>query len=77
MKKDDWRNILSSFALLTQIGLMMVASVGIGFFLGYFVDNVTGNQIIFKVFGLVLGVIAGFFSIYQLIKKFIGNNNHD
>jgi len=33
MNKSDWNNIFRSLSMLTQLGLIIVFSIGVGFFL--------------------------------------------
>lgn len=75
MDKSDWQNIFRSLSLLTELGLIIVVNIGGGFFLGYLLDKLTGSQILFKIAGIILGVVSGFYSDYRLIKKLIGDNN--
>ena len=76
MNKKDWQGILNALGLLTQLGIIMVINIGVGFFLGYILDNFMGREYIFKITGLLLGVGSGFYSNYKLIVRII-NNNHD
>ena len=39
------------------------------------IDNMIGTNIIFKMIGLILGIIAGFYSDYKIIKNVLSDNN--
>lgn len=75
MNNKDWSNIFQAFGLLAQLGIVMVANIGVGFFIGHFIDQLIANSVIFKVIGLLLGIFSGFYSDYRLIKGIIANNN--
>ncbi|MFP4661383.1 MAG: AtpZ/AtpI family protein [Halanaerobiales bacterium] len=71
-KKKD--NIFQTIGLLTQLGILMIVSIGIGYWFGSLIDNFIGESIIFRLVGILLGVISGFYSNYRLIKGYIDNN---
>ena len=72
MDKKEWHKLLNALGLLTQLGIIMIINIGVGFFLGYLLDNIMGREYIFKVTGLLMGVGSGFYSNYKLIIKIIG-----
>ena len=74
MKKNDWRKIVSSMALLTQLGIVVIVNIGLAFYLGLKLDQWLGYNYIFKILGLILGTGSGFYSVYQLIKSYINND---
>lgn len=76
MEKNEWIKIVKSIGMLTQLGLTMLANIGVGFFLGYLADNIFSFDITFKVIGLLLGVGGGFYSIFRLINKFMGDDKN-
>ncbi len=67
MNKKDWQQIVRSLALLTQVGLIIVANIGLGFGAGYLLDQYLGTELIFKLIGLLLGIISGFYSNYKVM----------
>jgi len=71
MSDNKWSQILHSLSLLSQVGFVMLASVGIGFGAGYFLDNWLERELIFKAMGLVIGIIAGFYTNYKLIMSIV------
>ncbi|MCG8516023.1 MAG: AtpZ/AtpI family protein [Halanaerobiales bacterium] len=77
MKKNDWQDILRAIGLLTQLGLIMVSNIGVGFYLGHVIDQLTTSGLFFKLAGLLLGIAAGFYSNYLLIKKMTSKKKQD
>lgn len=54
----------------STIGLTLVFSILIGGFIGYLLDNYFGTDYIFKMIGLIFGIVAGFRQVYLMGKKF-------
>lgn len=67
MDNKDWRQIMRGLSLLTEVGLMIVSAAGIGFGLGYLIDNIFAFELLFKLIGLIAGLAAGFYSVYKLL----------
>ncbi len=67
MDNKDWRQIMRGLSLLTEVGLMIVVSGAIGFGAGYLIDNFFNFELLFKLSGLIVGLAAGFYSVYKLI----------
>lgn len=59
--------------LITQIGVTMLTTIFLCVGLGYLVDRHFGTNLM--VWFIVLGVVAGFRSVYILIRRYIGNDN--
>lgn len=59
------------FALVSQLGLVVVISMLIPLIAGYFVDKLIGTQMIFKILGLVLGIAAGYWNGAKTLNKFL------
>jgi ATP synthase protein I len=53
----------------SAIGMALALAIFIGFFLGYFLDRYFGTDYIFKIIGLIMGIIAGFRNVYLMGKK--------
>lgn len=66
----DNRQVFHTFYLVLQIGITMLVTIFMCVGLGYLVDRLFDTHLM--VFFIVLGVIAGFRSVYILIKKFVG-----
>jgi ATP synthase protein I len=54
----------------SSIGLTLVFAIFIGGFIGYLLDNYFGTDYIFKIIGLIFGIVAGFRQVYVMGKKF-------
>ncbi|SFL17653.1 AtpZ/AtpI family protein [Halanaerobium salsuginis] len=67
MKQENWRQILRAFSLLTEVGLIIIISAGLGFGLGYLIDSFLNFSLFFKLLGLIVGIFAGFYSVYKLL----------
>ncbi|KXS45323.1 MULTISPECIES: AtpZ/AtpI family protein [unclassified Candidatus Frackibacter] len=67
LNKEDVKSILKMLSMVSQLGLIMVASIGIGFFIGRFIDGFLDLNFIFTAIFTILGVIAGFWNIYKSI----------
>ena len=61
--------------LITQLGLVIIAAIAIGLFIGVFLDNKLGSEFLFTVVFSIFGVIGGFKAAYQLIKAASKDNN--
>ena len=59
--------------LITQIGVTMLTTIFLCVGLGYLIDRHFGTSLM--VWFIVLGVVAGFRSVYILIRRYIGNDN--
>lgn len=53
----------------SAIGMSLVLAIFIGFFIGYALDRYFGTNYVFKIIGLILGIIAGFRNVYLMGKK--------
>lgn len=67
MDNKDWQQIMRALSLLTEVGLIIVISAGIGFGTGYLIDNFLNFELLFKLSGLIVGLAAGFYSVYKLL----------
>ena len=54
----------------SAIGLSLVFAIFIGAFLGYLLDNYFETGYLFKIIGLIFGIIAGFLNVYEMGKKY-------
>ncbi|MBM4300920.1 MAG: AtpZ/AtpI family protein [Deltaproteobacteria bacterium] len=73
MKEDTkkfLRELFSGGYRASSIGLSLVFAIFIGAFLGYLLDNYFDTGYLFKIIGLIFGIIAGFRNVYILGKKF-------
>ena len=74
MDQQEWRRILQAISLVTYLGLLMVVAIGIGYFLGSKIDELLTTEPVFMIAGLLIGVAAGFYSVYQVIKGAFGDD---
>lgn len=81
VKLSEMRDILKYLSLVTQIGLTMVFSVGIGLLGGMFLDRWLNTGIFFMIILTIIGVASGFRSVYLLImgmeKESSGRNDNE
>ncbi len=73
MKEDTkkfLRELFSGGYRASAIGMTLVLCIFIGFFIGYWLDNVFGTGSLLKTIGLILGIIAGFRQVYLMGQKF-------
>jgi ATP synthase protein I len=72
--KEDTKNFLkelfSGGYRASTIGLSLVFAIFIGAYLGYLLDNYFDTGYLFKIIGLIFGIIAGFRNVYEMGKKF-------
>lgn len=66
MKRDT---ILTDISMISQLGFMMVSSILLGFAIGYFCDAKFQTSPLFTLVFLVVGIVAGFWSVYKMIIK--------
>ncbi|MCK8824588.1 AtpZ/AtpI family protein [Fuchsiella alkaliacetigena] len=71
LSKEDLKEILKMLTLVSQIGLIMIISIGIGFFGGRFIDRALGFEFVFTGLFIVLGIGAGFWNIYRSIADIL------
>lgn len=63
-----WRNVLLSLSLISQVGLVIAASIIIGLLLGRWLDRLLGLRVGFSILGIIFGVGAGLFSAFKLLQ---------
>ncbi|MDD6327637.1 MAG: AtpZ/AtpI family protein [Eubacteriales bacterium] len=72
MKKDN-RQVMRMIFLISQIGITMLTTVFLCMGIGYLIDKYFHTNLM--VWFIVLGVLAGFKSVYTIIKRFIGHGD--
>jgi F0F1-type ATP synthase assembly protein I len=73
----DSRKQLKAFARVGAIGIELALSVVVGLLGGNWLDKHFSTQPILTLAGLILGVIAGFRSLYQTVRKQIQTSGRD
>jgi ATP synthase protein I len=68
--KKFLKELFSGGFQASTIGMTLVFCIFIGGFLGYLLDNYFGTGYLFKIIGLIMGIIAGFRNVYTMGKKF-------
>lgn len=74
MKRDkgNKHRVYQSMALVTQLGLNMIVSIGLTCALGVWLDRKFGTSFI-TIIMFVLGVAAGGQSVYRMVQKIYGD----
>jgi ATP synthase protein I len=65
----DLKDLMEHLGLLTHLGLTMVAAVGIGFAIGYYLDLWTGHRGLWKALFIPLGALSGFWAVYRVVTQ--------
>lgn len=60
---------LANFALVSQIGMMMVIPIVLCIWLGSKIDKKLGTGGLFLIIFIIIGVASGFRNIYHLVYK--------
>lgn len=68
-----WRQLLYAISLVTQLGLAVVVSVGLGLQAGLWLDARLHRSDLFSIVGLVLGLITGFNIAYQMLRRVLAD----
>ena len=68
--KKFLKELLQGGFRASTIGLTLVFAIFIGFFIGYMVDKYFGTNYLFKIIGLIIGIVAGFRQVYLMGKKY-------
>jgi ATP synthase protein I len=68
--KKFLKELFSGGYRASAIGLSLVFAIFIGGFIGYLLDGYFGTGYLFKIIGLLVGIIAGFRNVYIMGKKF-------
>lgn len=64
-------NTIKKVAYASSIGIVLVTSTFIGLGMGYFLDLRLGTRPWLMIGGLLLGIIAGFYNGYEMVRKII------
>lgn len=67
MDPRELKSLAEHFSLISQVGLIMVAAVGVGLALGYYLDLWTGFRGLWKAIFIPVGALSGFWAVYKLI----------
>jgi F0F1-type ATP synthase assembly protein I len=75
-RKDDRKKTFQTFALISQLGLVMIVSIGLMTALGIWLDNKFGTKFLTVLF-FFLGAAAGVQGAYRMIKQIYGDEDDD
>ncbi|MBF0509610.1 MAG: AtpZ/AtpI family protein [Deltaproteobacteria bacterium] len=68
--KDDTREYIRLLAYASTMGISVVLSTIIGFFIGYYLlDQWLGTKPLFTIIFLLVGIVAGFRNMYVIGMK--------
>lgn len=70
--KDGNNQLLEALGAVTNIGLTLAATIGIGLFAGRYIDGWLHTAPWCMLAGAFLGVISGFWSVF---KRIVGNKD--
>jgi ATP synthase protein I len=65
----ETRKIFEQLTLVSQLGLTMVGSIGLGFAIGYYLDKWVGTRGIFLTLFILLGIGGGGYTVYRQIRE--------
>jgi len=68
-KKEQPADFVKALSMLSQIGITIVACIGVGIFIGWLLDRVLGTSPWLLLVFSLLGIVAAFRSIFDFAKK--------
>ncbi|HET7627004.1 MAG TPA: AtpZ/AtpI family protein [Bacillales bacterium] len=71
MSKNE--NPWKAYMLIGAIGTNMAVSTFVGFWLGKLMDDHFDTSPFFLLVGVLLGLTAGIYGVYRLVKPFLGD----
>jgi len=69
MRKENGRPILEALGMVTSLGLTMVSTAAAGLLIGRWLDNRFDSTPWATVIGIILGMVAGLWSIYKRVLR--------
>ncbi|MEN8154807.1 MAG: AtpZ/AtpI family protein [Acidobacteriota bacterium] len=57
-------------AAYSTLGLMFPASIVVGLFIGYFLDEIFNTSPVLLIIFTLYGIAAGFYNFFKIIKKY-------
>jgi ATP synthase protein I len=68
-KNKSTSKVLRSYAMVSQLGITMIVTIAICFFVGIFLDNRFDTAPIFTIIGAIVGSLAALRNMYVLIMR--------
>ncbi len=65
----ELKDLTDHLGLVTHLGLTMVAAIGIGFAIGYYLDRWTGHRGLWKAVFIPVGALSGFWTVYRIVME--------
>ncbi|MGB8951822.1 MAG: AtpZ/AtpI family protein [Candidatus Aminicenantales bacterium] len=65
------KNDLRKVAVISSLGLMLPASIAVGLFFGYFLDNLFGTHPWLIIVFTLLGIGSGLYSLIRGLSKYM------
>ena len=69
MLGKETRKIFEQLTLVSQLGLTMVGSIGLGFAISSQLDKWLGTKGIFLALFILLGIVGGGYTVYRQIRE--------
>jgi len=76
MRNKD-TDALIALSMVTQLGVMMVASIAVGLFGGIYLDRIFGTAPVLTIGLMLVGVAGGMTAAYKLIMKVVNRRGED
>ncbi len=71
----ELKELTEHMGLVTHLGLTMVAAIGIGFAIGYYLDRWTGHRGLWKAVFIPVGALSGFWAVYRIVMETGGRSD--
>ena len=77
MGEENKRPALKGLAELVSLGVYLVATIFIGFGLGFYLDKYFSTRPWLTIIFLIFGIAAGFKHLFQTVKKYGDGDDQD
>lgn len=75
--EEERKDFLRWLGVLSTVGINIVAATVIGFLIGYYLDLLFGTKPWLMILFLILGIIAGFRSLFSILRRVTKDKNSD
>ena len=69
------RRVFALFGIVVQVGLLMATSIFLGYRAGVWLDQLLERTVLFSVVGALLGIGAGFYTVYRLLMGVVNRDD--